>query len=209
MDKKYWQHYYEAHREPSPPSPFALFVLKKYLQRNDHLIELGCGNGRDSVFFEKNGVDVAAIEQCQNEVAFLNEKYSTDKIKFYADNFTSVKTDFGKNFDHIYSRFTFHAITEEDEDVTLNWIYTSLKKDGLFLLEARSTEDSIFAKGELTAKNTYFHDGHNRRFLDYEEFLSKIGNKFEIIESIHSDGLAVYKDDNPVVMRIVARKLTN
>lgn len=51
-DKKYWSEYYSTHQKPTGESTFAQFVESR-LDDNKTLIELGCGNGRDSVFFAK------------------------------------------------------------------------------------------------------------------------------------------------------------
>jgi len=37
------------------------------------MIDLGCGNGRDSVFFAKHRISVIAIDQVVSEIDFLNE----------------------------------------------------------------------------------------------------------------------------------------
>ncbi|WP_052058198.1 class I SAM-dependent methyltransferase [Helicobacter jaachi] len=38
------------------------------------LLELGCGNGRDALYFAKHGIAVIAIDQVQEEIAFLQEQ---------------------------------------------------------------------------------------------------------------------------------------
>nr|WP_295740166.1 class I SAM-dependent methyltransferase [uncultured Helicobacter sp.] len=37
------------------------------------LLELGCGNGRDSLYFANNSIDTTAIDQVQEEVEYLND----------------------------------------------------------------------------------------------------------------------------------------
>ena len=54
-DKEYWTKYYEDNSKPTNASTFAEFVLPK-LEKNKCLIELGCGNGRDSVYFSQNNI---------------------------------------------------------------------------------------------------------------------------------------------------------
>ncbi len=135
MDKEYWKKYYEINPKPSPPSPFANFVLENYLYKNKYLIELGCGNGRDSIFFAESEIDVLALEQCENQVDFLNENFKAkSNIKFLADDFTHPQAKFEYNFDYVYTRFTFHSITEDEEDKTLDWVYSKLNNKSLLLL---------------------------------------------------------------------------
>ena len=72
MNKEYWEIYYSKHREPNKPSSFALFCVN-YVKAGCTLIELGCGNGRDSIFFSREvDLSVIAVDQCQEELWFLN-----------------------------------------------------------------------------------------------------------------------------------------
>jgi cyclopropane fatty-acyl-phospholipid synthase-like methyltransferase len=67
-DTLYWENYYKSALITDNPSPFAKWVLRNQLRENMDLIELGCGNGRDSLFFAKNGVRVLAVDQCAEEI---------------------------------------------------------------------------------------------------------------------------------------------
>ena len=186
-DKVYWSNYYLENNKPTEPSTFAKFVVDK-LDKNKTLIELGCGNGRDSVFFSKQGLNVIAVDQVDNEIKFLNEHYSEDNSKF----------------DYIYSRFTFHSINEACEDRTLDWISEHLN-NGLFLLEARSINDPMFKLGKALSDNENFTN-HYRRYMDLDIFCKKLESKnFEILFKIEDNDLAPYKDDNPYVIRIIAK----
>ena len=49
-DTEYWNKYYEKNSAPVEPSLFAKYVAEE-LQPGKTLLELGCGNGRDSLFF--------------------------------------------------------------------------------------------------------------------------------------------------------------
>lgn len=124
-DKEYWSNYYNENQMPTEPSTFAKFILPK-LEEGKNLIELGCGNGRDSIYFSKNKIKVHAIDQVKNEVDFLNENFSDENITFIADDFTNLantNNELIKNttYDYIYSRFTFHSINEKKEDNALSW----------------------------------------------------------------------------------------
>lgn len=208
-DKKYWSDYYSTHQEPTDASSFAEFVLDN-LEEGKILIELGCGNGRDSVFFSQNGIKVIAVDQVDDEIDFLNENYKNENVCFACDDFTNLiesSNDMINNtkFDYIYSRFTFHSITLEQEDNTLSWICENLD-DGLFFLEARSLNDPMFKKGEALSDTENFTT-HYRRYMDLDKFTSKLEDLgFEILYKIEDKDLAPYKDDNPYVIRIIAKK---
>ena len=208
-DKKYWDKYYATNSKPAEASTFAEFIKDK-LEKGKTLIELGCGNGRDSLFFSKKEVNVIAVDQVASEIDFLNENYSADNLHFVCDDFTNLAESTNElvkttEFDYIYSRFTFHSINEAKEDRTLLWISQNLN-DGLFLLEARSLNDPMFKKGDKLSDSENFTT-HYRRYMDMDKFIAKLENLgFEILFKIEDKDLAPYKDDNPYVIRIIAKK---
>ena len=210
-DKKYWTQYYANNSKPTNPSSFAEFILPQLIE-NKNLIELGCGNGRDSIYFAQNNFNVIAIEQVQEEVDYLNKNHKEDNLLFICDDFTNlVKTQsediINVDFDYVYSRFTFHSINETKEDRTLDWIRSNLKKGGCFLLEARSINDPMFKQGKNLSETENFTT-HYRRYMDLNKIINKLeARNFEIIYKIEDNNLAVYKDDNPYVIRIIAKKL--
>lgn len=210
-DKKYWTEYYSTHSKPTGASTFAEFILPK-LDENKRLIELGCGNGRDSIFFSNNNIKVVAVDQIDDEIDFLNENYRNENIDFVCDDFTNLAESandlvINNDFDYVYSRFTFHSIEEVKEDRTLDWIADKLNKDACFLLEARSLKDPMFKQGEALSETENFTT-HYRRYMDLDKITEKLESRgFEILFKIEDNDLAVYKDDNPYVIRIIAKKL--
>lgn len=209
-DKKYWTDYYAKNSKPTNASTFAEFILPK-LDENKNLIELGCGNGRDSIYFVQNNINVVAIDQVQEEIDYLNENHKEEDIIFVCDDFTNLENTNNEivcetDFDYIYSRFTFHSINELKENRTLDWIEKKLSDGGYFFLEARSINDPMFKKGNVLSENENFTN-HYRRYMDLEDIVDKLESRhFEIIYKIEDNNLAVYKEDNPYVIRIIAKK---
>jgi len=205
-DKEYWENYYEnilGTNKISHPSLFAQYLIdNKIVNNNDNIIELGCGNGRDSLFFAKQGCKVIAIDQCHNTTSFLN---SIENIKSYADDFTRLNS-LEKKVNVVYSRFTLHSIDETDEERTIDWVYDNLETNGIFCIEARTINDPICGKGERKGNNVWFYNNHHRRFLVANDFKEKIKSKgFEIMYFEEKDGFAKSGDNNPIVLRLIAK----
>ena len=71
----------------------------------------------------------------------------------------------------------------------------------------RSIKDEFYGRGKKIGKNEYIYQGHYRRFIDKNEIeknMKEIGYKIELL--IEDKGLAVYKNQDPVVIRIIASK---
>ena len=94
----------------------------------------------------------------------------------------------------------------KEEKIVINKSYEMLNDGGKLYIECRSTGDPLFRKGEVISSNET-SEGHYRRFIDFNELKSRLTDVgFEIEESLESNGLAIYKDDDPVVIRIIAKK---
>ena len=203
-DIKYWEKYYANLVGNADPSPFAKFVLDE-LKLSGSLLELGCGNGRDSLFFAQNGVDVLGLDQCENTVGRLNDLQHPN-TKFEVRDFTTLG-DFGL-FDFVYSRFTMHSISRDQASDTYQWVFDHLDENGQFLIEVRSVNDDFFGMGEEVEPDAFVSD-HYRRFVRKEELLAELKEiGFEITYSIESQGLAVYKEEDPAVIRVFAKKVS-
>lgn len=206
MDKAYWEHYYKEHAVPAAPSLFAEFVSTEYLEPGMRLIELGCGNGRDSVFFARKGVSVRAVDQVDEEIAFLNNSYAHEKLEFAIENFTKLKTD--NIFDCVYSRFTLHSVPVEEELRVLEWANASLVEGGVFCVEVRSINDPKLQEGDRVSDCENIVDGHYRRYLDLHAFKERLlGLGFAVLFSEERTGFAPYGSEDPPVIRVVAKKV--
>ncbi|MDA0302807.1 MAG: class I SAM-dependent methyltransferase [Bacteroidetes bacterium] len=201
--KEYWESYYRQNPNPSGESPFARFV-SGFLNEGDSLYELGCGNGRDSVFFGKKGVRVHAFDQCEEELAYLTAQNSLSNVHFEAGDFTNLGPK--SRVDFIYSRFTLHSVTEDKEIDTLRWSFDALNENGLVFIEIRSILDELYGQGEKVGKNE-FVTSHYRRFVALNSFVSRIEEAgFSILYKLESKGLAPHGDDDPIVIRVVAKR---
>jgi cyclopropane fatty-acyl-phospholipid synthase-like methyltransferase len=206
MEKQYWDNYYKSSLPVMEPSAFAISMKNEYINKGT-LLELGCGNGRDCLYFAKKGIQVTAIDESEFSIKNLQEKYLQTGIKFIADDFVVSKELTETQYDYIYSRFTVHSISEEQQEILFKNVYNALNKDGLFMIEVRSIYDELFGKGEPVGRNAYIFNDHYRRFIDLEELQSSlIALGFNIILSQQSRDLAQYKSENPIVIRLIAKK---
>ena len=213
MDKKYWNEYYKNHGKDLglvSPSSFAEFCNKRFLKNKKRILELGSGNGRDAFYFLTNSHKVIALDQSHIglEVDYKLEKFElirSDIILKSCDFVNQDFTEFG-NIDVFYSRFTLHAINYDDEKILIPKIYNHMEKGGLFLIEVRTVNDPLYGKGKNVGVNAYITD-HYRRFIDSNKFIrNALSIGFHLKYFNEQSGLSVYKDDDPVLMRLVLEK---
>lgn len=203
-DVDYWNSYYAKKlTEVQSPSDFARTVIS-YLEPGKSLIDLGCGNGRDSIYFLNHHLNVTGIDVSEEAISQLNQL----KLKngnFVCDDFVSSKALYQVQYDYIYSRWTMHAISEQQEDELLGNARDALKEGGLFLIEARSVQDSLYGKGTSVGKHAFIYNNHFRRFMEREVFTRKLENYgFQVMSVEEGENFSKTETSNPVLVRIVA-----
>jgi len=194
--------------ELEEPSPFARLVAKR-LQQNMQVIDIGCGNGRDSIFFLQMGFGVTALDGspvaihrlCQRESKFEINKNSfvlnfedVQEVKLSAAYF---KSKFAVTGIVIYARFFLHAISQTAQKSFFNWVSEVLRPGDLIFLEYRSPQLNIdFVMGI-----------HFRRLVEANSIIDLLRSmEFEMIECDSSANFAPFKGEIAMVSRTIARK---
>ena len=86
----YWDEYYKKDAAPSFPSPFAEYVANK-LSTKQNILEIGCGNGRDSKYFSSKGHHVTGLDKSAEAIELCKNLYSSDEpIKFFYGTITDI-----------------------------------------------------------------------------------------------------------------------
>lgn len=209
-DTEYWNQYYRkiaGEGKIETPSLFAQFASKQ-MEGGKSLLELGCGNGRDSVYFMAKGMNVTAIDASDGVIEGLQKKYQDENICFICDDFVCSSAIFVGQYDYIYSRFSLHAINERQETEVIKNVCEGLKQHGKFFIEVRSIHDEIYGKGKQVGRNSFIYDGHFRRFVDINELVDKLQQcDFKVVYAEENIGFAPFGDNNPPIIRVIAEKL--
>ena len=190
-DKHYWTKFYQNNQSPFLPSLFAKFILK-YAPKNAQLLELGCGNGRDSVFFYEKGMRVKAIDACKSEIEYLKANYAKNNLEFENADFCALN-EISNAYDVIYSRFTLHSITKAEQESLLPFVYKALKAQGIFCVEVRGLKNSLYNQGLALGDNAFIYDE-----------LKILG--FNLLFAKEDKGFAPFKNEDDIFIRIIAQK---
>lgn len=203
---EYWAKYYSQSKAPDSPSLFAQYCLPLFENRN-RILEIGCGNGRDAQFFLKQNLNVVAIDKSLSAINQCKATIRNEKGQFICCETSQVTEHTTQPFEVIYSRFSLHAMTVTEENMTLTAASHLIEKNGLFCIECRSINDPMANKGEVLSPAERV-DGHYRRFIVMEELIDKlVKNGFSIVYSQESTGFAPHKDEDPMVIRVIAKKI--
>ena len=202
-DAEYWNNYYSKKVAPTGPSSFAVYVAEK-LGTPKILLDLGCGNGRDSAYFCDNGHTVFCLDSSIEAINKDREITGNRAIPINADGSKLNTTT--PWLDVVYSRFSLHSMDEDSYKKTLVFIENSLKKEGSLWIEVRSTKDELYEEGEQVDNRTYKTD-HGRRFFTLDSLVDDLEKlNFKIQMAKEDRGWAVFKGQDPVVIRVHCTK---
>ena len=208
-DTAFWDQFYKKKSLPFEPSLFSKYCKENFIIdcQNCNLIELGCGNGRDSIFFSKSGCNVTAVDLVSNEIEFLNSKFASSNLRFISQDFSTIR-DFSK-FNVVYSRFSLHAIDKSSQDRLIDNLRTSMAKNSLLFIEVRGLNNEYYGLGEKleNQENTFFYENHSRRFVDVDKLSNFLkNNNFNVLVADEKKGRSPFNGTDYTFGRIIATK---
>lgn len=118
------------------PSAICYKILEKYPPaRKLSLLEIGCGEGRDALFFARNGYDVTAFDIAESgikKVIELSALYNVAINAFRADMLTY---EIKKSYDIIYSSRALHYISPPLRPMIIEQIKEHTVKGGVNIFD--------------------------------------------------------------------------
>src|SRR3989338_464393 len=175
-DKTYWAKKWT--KKTDAPNSFArralTLIRKKKLQT---LLDLGSGDGRDSLYFANKGLTVYSLDFSKSGITMLKKKNPAIKA-FLGD---IKKLPFKKNsFDVIYAHLSLHYFTDSETKKIFARLHGILKKDGLLFVKRKSIHDPLFGRGKKIKENMY-RSGHTRHFFSIDYMQAQL-KKFKVIK---------------------------
>ena len=174
-DNQDWQKIYQegnAHwADDMQPSHLAQeFTQKLIKEGKKSILEIGCGNGRDSILFALAGLKVTAIDLVPEaiEIAKENAKNAGVEIDFQVGN--AEKLQFAdKSFDAL---FTLSVLHSTNMDKSIPEIYRVLKNKGMSLIYVYSDTEKI--------------DGTIKKFVTVDEFVQLVKSKGFVLSDFYT-----------------------
>jgi SAM-dependent methyltransferase len=206
-NRKHWWPFYFGQSSaavPAEPSPFARWVHER--EPAGAVVDIGSGTGRDSLWFARQGHDVLGLDYIPAATARAGKAAEEQGLPatFKTVNLYDLRQvlGIGGELAHrdeppvLYGRFLVHALEDRGRHNLWRLADLCLRHGGRFYLEFRTGQD----KG---AEHEFGE--HFRKYLDPDTVIAEIearGGHIEHREAGH--GLAVYKNEDPHVCRLVA-----
>ena len=172
----YWNNIYSKQNYFGTGPTILALEAQKLIKTNSirNILELGCGQGRDSLFFAIN-----FIKKTKNEQNIGNlELYIHDTLNPF--NFKKP------NFELVYSNLALQFF----DLIQLPQIFSNIKKimepNSFFLFSTKKSGDKYFEFGNKISENSFEYNGITRFFFKKTE-LENILKKYFTIISFEND----------------------
>lgn len=207
LNKYFWTSYYNSNNHDiKNQSSFAEFVYEHNSKDCKYLLDLGCGNCRDSIFFSKKNIQVDAIDyNGQLDNNYHNLTFVKKDVELFL---TEEKL---KPYNLVYMRWFLHAMPYDKAERIFKLSCDILDKEGKICIEVRSINDttlknnSIYNDGDLSYKTTH------KRWLYSMPMLEKLIDKYNMKKIIMEEGYFSYNQntetENPLLIRCIIEKL--
>ena len=196
MDKKilsnqsqHWENNFSSKPEMFGKDPsIAATIAAKTFKENKFkkILELGPGQGRDTLFFAKSGFNIEALDYSSSGVQDIINKSKECKL----DSFLNAKIfDVRKKlpyenetFDGCFSHMLYCMAFSIDEIEKLNnEVNRVLKKGGINIFTVRNTSDGDYNNGTHRGEDLYENDGFIVHFFS-EDKIKRLLSGFELID---------------------------
>jgi SAM-dependent methyltransferase len=154
----FWDRIYQTDNSffGEEPSNFALSCYNEYMEKNNlkKILESGCGQGRDSLFFASKGINVTALDfssiAIKGLIKHAKERSLLSNINASIFDPRNKPIPFSKDeFDAVYSHMFFNMhITWEQLKFMFQEIRRILKHDGFNFFSVRNHNDKSYGQGK-------------------------------------------------------------
>ncbi len=182
----YWQNMYSKENifgtGPTKLAKLAMEIIPK--NYSSKILEIGCGQGRDAIFFSQNNVRIDAFDISQNAINFINKiknEKKLDLLKVFVHNTIIPLDEPNIGYDFAYSNLALQFFDLSNLEKIFDNISTALNNESYFLLSTKKKGDKYYKFGNKINENAYENKGITRYFFEEEDLKKILEKKFEII----------------------------
>ncbi len=184
-------------------SLFAEMLVVKYFKPGIRVLELGCGNGRDSQFFSQNNADVLATDFSQTAIE-QNKKLHPSGLNWRVFDMSQGDWTSLGIFDVVYAFLSLHYFSNEKTAEIFQNIYKILNDKGLLAFVCKSNDPARQVDDKEVEPGLFIKKGHLRHYFSEEYVHSLLADGFDI-ELLETRNLH-YVDRETEVVVCIARK---
>ena len=193
--KQFWNNIYKTKEDKKPLYDLWLDkyidVLEKAKESN--IIDLGCGNGGDTLYLREKGYKVIACDYSEEALKTVN--MFLPEVKTIQMDISKILPFENESAEVIIADLSLHYFNEETTKNILKEIKRVLKSNGYLIGRVNSINDLNYGagNGDEVEKNFYLTKDGYKRFFDREDIEYYFG-EFEI-EHCKEERIVKYGDE--------------
>lgn len=162
------------------PDENLISYFEKGLLKQGKALDIGCGNGRNSIFLAQKGYEVYGIDFSKTSIEW-GKKIANEqsiKVNFLCQSIVDFQ-DEAESFDFVYDAGCFHHIKPHRREQYLKTILKYLKSDGYFAMTCFNSKGGANISDYDVYRDNSMHGG-----LGFTEYKLKtiLEPYFEILE---------------------------
>jgi hypothetical protein len=214
VEEIYWQNFY-ARTELTTGSPFFDAVSARP-DIPTAVVDIGCGDGRDSWSFAGTGRVVTGLDRSEVGIRHATKKAEASGLSEQL-SFVAADVSDGPALHAVletarvrasgapmlfYMRFFLHSIPADVQESLMTTLSEFARDGDMLAAEFRTNKDKA---------NMKVYGKHYRRFQNAGVFSEALTDRFNftILDEKEGTGLSPYKDEDPYLYRVVARRSTS
>lgn len=178
--------YYKINTDVFGKTPEKILVdYAKLISKEYPVLDIGAGQGRNTIYLSKLGYEVDAIDPSSVSINLMNENKKAEKL-----NLNTFNTDFknftsNKNYSAVLVFGLIQILDRDEIDLLKNKISSWLNKDGLLFITSFLVPDDshkrIRNESKAIGKNSYLRpSGEKRTFFEPGE-VKKLFHEYKAI----------------------------
>jgi SAM-dependent methyltransferase len=189
FQRQHWQLTFAANPDmygtrPSEPGQYAADLFTR--ERKHDVLELGAGQGRDTLAFLTAGFNVTALDYESDALLGVCERAESlglaDRLHVTVHDVRTRLPYPDSNFDAVYSHMLFNmALTTTELDALAGEVRRVTRPDGLHVYTVRHVGDAHFGAGVCLGDAMYENGGFIAHFFD-RALVERLAAGFSILD---------------------------
>ena len=160
---------YKKEKHPWGKRPLLFVTKNRNLLKKGSLLDLGGGDGTDSLYLAKEGFKVTNVDIDPEAIKIFNQEAQKNNLKVEGVISNILDYQFDKKWDNIISAFTLHFLNIRNARSLIKKIKANTIKGGVNLIVG------------FTKKGGLYKPGRDRFYLDEDELL-KLYKDWQILK---------------------------
>ena len=182
----YWNNLYSKDDYFGTGQTILADFAKTIIEENNisTLLELGCGQGRDSLFFANFVSNVTSVDISENAINFVkktkNERNLTN-LDLFVHDIKKPLNFLDKSFDMVYSNLALQFFDINQLKEIFSNISEIMSNDSFFIFSTKKPGDKYFNFGKKISENSFQYKDITRYFFEKSQIKYLLEQNFKII----------------------------